>query len=214
MIRPLTAFVLDEALRQRAGWARDGLELTMAVNVSASDLLEPGWVTSVQAALARHGVPPAALLLEITEDVLMADPARALAVVESLKTSGVRIAVDDFGTGYSSLAYLKRLPVDELKIDRTFVRDLMRDPADAAIVQATVGLAHRLGLEIVAEGVEDAETLGLLAAYGTTSAQGYHLARPMDPPAFAAWVSAGPFGARNPGRPAAPALLPGRPLPA
>jgi diguanylate cyclase (GGDEF)-like protein len=190
LMRPLTAWVLDEALRLRAGWAEGGLEVPVAVNVSASNLLEPDWVDEVAAALERHAVAPDALVLEITEDVLMADPERALEVVAALAATGVRLAVDDFGTGYSSLAYLKRLPLDELKIDRTFIADLVRDPADAAIVQATVHLGLRLGLDVVAEGVEDAETLARLAACGATAAQGFHVARPMPPEALPGWARA------------------------
>jgi diguanylate cyclase len=190
LIRPLTAFVLDEALRQRAAWARDGLELTVAVNVSATNLLEPGWAQTVEDRLIGHAVPPAALVLEITEDVLMSDPERALEAVGALARQGVRIAVDDFGTGYSSLAYLKRLPAGELKIDRAFVRDLATDAADAAIVQATVDLARRLGLDVVAEGVEDAETLRRLAGHGAAYAQGFHIGRPMAPDELTRWIAA------------------------
>jgi EAL domain-containing protein (putative c-di-GMP-specific phosphodiesterase class I) len=125
-----------------------------------------------------HGVPASRLRIEITEDALMGDAERALRVVESLVATGIAVSVDDFGTGYSSLGLLKHLPVDELKIDRTFIRDLLTDEADAAIVQSVVDLGGRLGLRTVAEGVEDAETLDLLRQLGVDFAQGYHIARP------------------------------------
>jgi diguanylate cyclase (GGDEF)-like protein len=192
VIRELTAFVLDEALRQRAAWARDGIALGMAVNVSATNLLEPGWTRAVLAALARHEVPPGALTLELTEDVLLSDPDGALAVMDALATAGVRLAIDDFGTGYSSLAYLRRLRVQELKLDRAFIRHLATEAADEAIVEATVGLARRLGLDLIAEGVEDGDALELLAAYGVTGVQGFHVARPMAPDVAEEWLRGWP----------------------
>jgi EAL domain-containing protein (putative c-di-GMP-specific phosphodiesterase class I) len=117
--------------------------------------------------------------MEITEDIIMADPERSLAIVGRLSSAGVQVAVDDFGTGYSSLAYLKQLPVDELKIDRSFVASMATDAADAAIVQTTIDLGRRLGIAVVAEGVEDATSLESLATMGASSAQGFHISRPM-----------------------------------
>ena len=186
----LTEHVLDAALRQVAEWYARGLDLTVAVNVSAATLLDEGWATDVASALVRHGVPASRLRIEITEDALMGDAERALRVVESLVTTGIAVSVDDFGTGYSSLGLLKHLPVDELKIDRTFIRDLLTDEADAAIVQSVVDLGGRLGLRTVAEGVEDAETLDRIAEYGVTVAQGFHIARPLPADELASWLAA------------------------
>ena len=136
-------------------------------------------------------------MIEITEDVLMVDADRALAVLARLSAAGVRVALDDFGTGYSSLAYLKQLPVDELKIDRSFVTNMRTDPTDAAIVQTAVDLGRRLGIGVVAEGVEDAATLRRLTEFGADVAQGYHIARPMPAAEFEAWLAAGGFVLRH-----------------
>jgi diguanylate cyclase (GGDEF)-like protein len=186
----LTEHVLDAALRQIAQWYEQGLDLSVAVNVSAATLLDEGWANDVASALVRHGVPASRLRIEITEDALMGDAERALRVVEGLVATGIGVSVDDFGTGYSSLGLLKHLPVDELKIDRTFVRDLLTDDADAAIVQSVVDLGGRLGLRTVAEGVEDAETLDRIAEYGVTVAQGFHIARPLPAPELERWLAA------------------------
>jgi diguanylate cyclase len=191
VMRPLTEFVLDQAVRQAAAWRTEGLELDIAINVSATSLLDGGWTDAVTATLARHDLPANRLILEITEDVIMADPQRSLAAIQALAHAGVRVSVDDFGTGYSSLAYLKRLPVAELKVDRTFVRDLATDPADAAIVQAIVELGQRLGIAVVAEGVERLDVLQRLSAYGTDAAQGFHFSPPLPPDDFTAWLAAG-----------------------
>jgi diguanylate cyclase (GGDEF)-like protein len=189
VIGALTRFVLDEALRQVAEWRGRGIDLPVAVNVSATNLLDEGWTELVLATIARHDLAPRDLVIEITEGVLMVDPERSREVVTRLARAGVRVSVDDFGTGYSSLASLKHLPVDELKIDRAFVRHLRTDPADAAIVQSLVDLAHRLGIEVVAEGVEDAETLELLTAHGADRAQGFHIARPAPAEQIEAWLA-------------------------
>src|SRR4051794_36559598 len=186
----LTQHVLDAALRQVAEWYAGGLDLTVAVNVSAATLLDEGWASDVASALVRHGVPASRLRIEITEDALMGDAERALRVVEGLVATGIGVSVDDFGTGYSSLGLLKHLPVDELKIDRTFIRDLLTDDADAAIVQSVVDLGGRLGLRTVAEGVEDSETLDRIAEYGVTVAQGFHIARPLPADELERWLAA------------------------
>jgi len=192
LIGPLTRFVLDEALRQAAAWRAEGLRMPVAVNVSATNLLAAGWTEEVLAALERHGLAPESLALELTEGVLMADPERSREVFTALAAAGVRVSLDDFGTGYSSLADLRRLPVHELKIDRTFVRDVLNDPADAAVVRTLVDLAGHLGLDIVAEGVEDAETLALLRGFGADRAQGFHIARPQPADELTAWLRARP----------------------
>jgi len=195
VMRELTEHVLDAALRQIAVWYETGLDLSVAVNVSAATLLDEGWATDIGTALVRHAVPASRLRIEITEDTLMADPERALRVVEDLVAMGIGVSVDDFGTGYSSLGLLKHLPVDELKIDRAFVRDLLHDEADAAIVQSVVDLGRRLGLRTVAEGIEDEETLECLAAYGVTLAQGFHIARPLPAAELERFVTGGPVAA-------------------
>jgi diguanylate cyclase len=186
----LTNHVLDAALHQIARWYDDGIDLSVAVNVSAETLLDEGWALDVSSALVRHGVPASRLRIEITEDALMGDPDRALRVVESLVATGVGVSLDDFGTGYSSLALLKHLPVDELKIDRVFVRDLLHDDADAAIVRSVVDLGRRFGVKTVAEGVEDEATLRRLAEDGVTVAQGFHIARPLPAGELEAWLDA------------------------
>jgi diguanylate cyclase len=193
VIGPLTELVIRKALRQAADWAARGIALTMAVNVSATNLLEDGWTEGVLAALERHGVRPDRFVVEITEDVLMTDPDRSLTALAVLSAAGVRVALDDFGTGYSSLSYLKRLPVDELKIDRSFVFEMGTDPADAAIVQTAVDLGRRLGISVAAEGVEDAGTLRRLTEYGAMTAQGFHIARPMPAHDLEEWLAAGGF---------------------
>jgi len=193
VIGPLTELVIGKALHQAADWSRRGISLTMAVNVSATNLLEDGWTEGVLTALARHDVRPDRFVVEITEDVLMTDPERSLTALAALSAAGVRVALDDFGTGYSSLSYLKRLPVDELKIDRSFVFEMGSDPADAAIVQTAIDLGRRLGIGVAAEGVEDAATLRRLTDYGAMIAQGYHIARPMPASELEAWLTAGGF---------------------
>ncbi|MCA1598802.1 MAG: EAL domain-containing protein, partial [Chloroflexi bacterium] len=179
LIGPLTLWVLDEALRQGQAWARAGWDVQVAVNLSAWSLHDAALPQTIAALLRRHDAPPERLRLELTEGTVMADAERALEVLTRLAALGVGLSVDDFGTGYSSLAYLKRLPVDEVKIDRSFVHDLVTDEADAAIVRATVGLGRSLGLRVVAEGVEDRATWDRLTELGCDTAQGYYLARPL-----------------------------------
>jgi EAL domain-containing protein (putative c-di-GMP-specific phosphodiesterase class I) len=142
----------------------------------------------IAALLARHHLPGDALVVEITEDALVADQSRAHAILERVRRLGVRVSIDDYGTGYSSLSYLRTLPVDELKLDRTFTANLADTPADAAIVRTTVDLAHSLGLRLVAEGIEDAESVRLLAGLGCDVGQGYHIARPMPADRILDWI--------------------------
>jgi diguanylate cyclase (GGDEF)-like protein len=188
LMRRLTLQVVRQALGQQAAWREEGIELQTAVNISVANLLDPAFPTDVAEVIARHGTPAGALVFELTEDTLMADPQRALDVLAQLGELGIGLALDDFGTGYSSLAHLKRLPVQELKIDRSFVLDMTRDAEDAVIVRSTVDLARNLGLRVVAEGVETAETYDQLAAYGCHAAQGYHLSRPLPAPALTRWL--------------------------
>ncbi|WP_407561375.1 putative bifunctional diguanylate cyclase/phosphodiesterase [Streptomyces sp. 184] len=194
----LTEYVLETALAQVADWRAAGLQVPVAVNVSPRDVHTPGFAGAVAARLARHGVPPGALQLEITEHVLLEDPQRAADTLAGLAGHGVKMSLDDFGTGYSSLVHLRRLPVSELKIDRSFVARLAVDPEDLEIVRCTVDLAHSLGLRVVAEGVEDDETWEHLRDLGCDAVQGWLVAAAMPPQETTAWLRArgpGPVGA-------------------
>ncbi|MEU6771920.1 bifunctional diguanylate cyclase/phosphodiesterase [Streptomyces sp. NPDC046759] len=186
----LTEYVLETALGQVAKWRAQGLRVPVAVNVSPRDVHTPGFAGSVAARLARHGVPPGALQLEITEHVLLEDPQRAADTLAGLTGHGVKMSLDDFGTGYSSLVHLRRLPVSELKIDRSFVARLAVDAEDAEIVRCTVDLAHSLGLLVVAEGVEDDETWERLRDLGCDAVQGWLVAAAMPPEETTAWLRA------------------------
>ncbi len=188
LIRPLTLHVLGRALAQVCDWAGQGLDLGVAVNLSAEDLLDETLPASVDGILRRHGVAPARLILEVTETAVMRDLPVALRTLHGLRQLGIRIAIDDFGTGQSSLAQLKRLPVDELKIDKSFVLSLAEGGEDELIVRSIIDLAHTLALRVVAEGVESAGGLALLRRHGCNLAQGYHLSRPLEPAALAEWV--------------------------
>ncbi|MEE1927348.1 bifunctional diguanylate cyclase/phosphodiesterase [Streptomyces sp. TRM 70351] len=186
----LTEYVLETALRQVAAWRRAGLTVPVAVNVSPRDVHTPGFAGAVAARLARHGVPPGALQLEITEHVLLEDPQQAADTLAGLTGHGVKMSLDDFGTGYSSLVHLRRLPVSELKIDRSFVARLAVDSQDAEIVRCTVDLAHSLGLLVVAEGVEDDETWERLRDLHCDAVQGWLVAAAMPPAEATAWLRA------------------------
>jgi diguanylate cyclase (GGDEF)-like protein len=181
LMDPLTMWVLDEALSQCAIWRQAGLDLRIAVNLSVRNLHDPELAAKVAARLRARGLSPSSLELEITESSIMAEPLRAMETLSQLSRLGVRLSVDDFGTGYSSLAYLKRLPVNEVKIDRSFIRDMTTDASDAAIVRSTMDLARHLGLEVVAEGVETQEVWSALALLGCDYAQGDFLSPPLEP---------------------------------
>ncbi|MEU8387570.1 bifunctional diguanylate cyclase/phosphodiesterase [Micromonospora sp. NPDC048843] len=174
-----TRYVLNKALSVAASWAREGLDVPISVNLSARSLLDPRLPAEIAEALRRHQVPPHRLVLEITETVVMSELEVIDEVLATLRSMGVQLAVDDFGTGFSSLTFLTRIAVDELKVDRSFVIRMADSPEAAAIVRTTVGLAHELGLRVVAEGVETAEQRMALAELGCTSAQGYHFFKPM-----------------------------------
>ena len=189
LITRLTMTVLDLALRQARRWLDDGYRIPVAVNLSARCLHDSRLPERVRAALRRHQVGADVLRLEITESMLMSDPDRALGILTELADSGVRMSIDDYGTGYSSMSYLRELPVDELKIDRSFVLD-MADHANAQVlVRTAVDLAHNLGLAAVAEGVEDESTLTALRSLRCDTAQGYHLARPMPAEQLSGWIA-------------------------
>ncbi|MGH2949014.1 MAG: putative bifunctional diguanylate cyclase/phosphodiesterase [Solirubrobacteraceae bacterium] len=184
LIGPLTTHVLEAALRQVREWSEQGMELTVAVNLSARSFLDAQLASEIPRLLERCGVDAELLELEITESMLMLDPARAKATLDRLDGIGLSLSVDDFGTGYSSLASLKRLPVHGIKIDKSFVIDMPHDPSDGAIVRSTIELAHNLGLRVVAEGVESHEAWERLAELGCDLAQGFHVSRPLPPDAM------------------------------
>jgi len=181
LIRPLGQWVLEEACRQTKRWHEQmrGLTLVTSVNLSARQFQQPTLVEDVAAALRQSGVDPGCIQLEITESVAMEDAEAAVTTLQQLKALGIQLAIDDFGTGYSSLAYLKRFPVDELKIDRAFVSGLGRDSEDASIVNAVASLGHALNLSIVAEGIETIEEARQVHALGCEVGQGYYFAKPM-----------------------------------
>jgi diguanylate cyclase (GGDEF)-like protein len=188
LIRPLTDWVLGEAVAQAARWEAAKLPLRVAVNISSRSLLEERFAEGVAALLLRHRVKPSLLELEITESVLLADPEKAERVLIELDTFGVRLSIDDFGTGYSSLGYLKRLPVHVLKIDRSFVSDMIESASDHAIVASTVTLSRNLDLEVVAEGVEDDATMVELSRLGCHMAQGFGISRPVPAADLDTWM--------------------------
>jgi len=188
LIKPLTRRVLHDALEQCRAWGSRGLDLGVSVNLSVRNLQDSEFPEEVGRLLDTFGLDPSVLRLEITESAIVVDPLRAMGVLGRLSSMGVGLALDDFGTGYSSLAYLKRLPVREIKIDKSFVINMTIDDDDAVIVQSTIDLARNLGLAVVAEGVESEEVWGRLQAFGCDMAQGYFLGRPAPSDEFAAWV--------------------------
>jgi diguanylate cyclase (GGDEF)-like protein len=190
LIGPLTRHVLERSIAQCAEWRRAGQDLSIAVNLSVRDLLDQSLPRDIDRMLTAYHLPSTALQLEITESMLMSDPERSLGTLMRLSELGVRLSVDDFGTGYSSLANLKRMPINELKIDRSFVSPMLQDESDLIIVRSTINLGHDLGLRVIAEGVEDEPTLAHLAHLGCDLAQGYHVSRPLPADAFSAWMSA------------------------
>ena len=190
MMGDLTRWVVDEALRQARAWQEQDVEIPIAINLAAANIFDAALPDAVAERLAHHGVPGRRLTCEISEHTVMADPRRATEVLERLRALGVRLSLDDFGTGQSSLAYLKRLPLDEVKIDRAFVSGMTGDTSDALIVRSTIDLARDLGLEVVAEGVEEEEVLERLRALRCHEAQGFHLSRPLPPAALMDWLSA------------------------
>jgi len=194
LILPLGQWVLQTACRQLAAWRKEPRlsALELAVNVSARQFRQADFVQQVSAALLESGAPPQRLKLELTESLMLDNVDDCIAKMSLLKTSGVRFSVDDFGTGYSSLAYLTRLPLDQLKIDQSFVRNLGVRHSDGLIVQTIVGMARNLGLEVIAEGVESAVQKELLAEQGCTLYQGYLFARPAPVAVLEALMEAGP----------------------
>jgi diguanylate cyclase (GGDEF)-like protein len=189
-LRPFTSYVLNEALRQCREWDRMGLSVPVAVNISPKSLMDAQLPVHVAELLRRWGVAPSMLTLELTESFLMSETGRSIAVLEDLSDVGVEVSIDDFGTGYSSLSYLKRLPIDEIKVDRTFVTSMRTDPNDLMIVRATVELGRNLGLRVVAEGVEDGGTWEQLVELGCDVGQGFYVSGPLPTDEMSAWLSA------------------------
>ena len=189
LIRPLTLWVLEEAVRQIAAWKSGGLELTVSVNLSARNLSDETLPERVRELLGRWNVDASCLTVEVTESAVLAEPERAADVLERFRALGIAISIDDFGTGYSSLTYLRTMPASELKIDRSFVRDLEASDNDASIVRAVIGLAHSLGLKVVCEGVESEASLLRLRQLGCDFAQGYFISRPLSAPALLAFAA-------------------------
>ena len=191
LIVPIGAWVIEEACRQQARWRAAGLgTLPVSINLSALQLRDAGLVASLREALHEHAVPGGMLELELTESMLMDRTELTLQQLHALKALGLKLAIDDFGTGYSSLNYLNRLPIDKLKIDRSFVQAMQDDPAALAITRAIIGLGHALGLQVVAEGVERAQQVRTLRAAKCDELQGYHFARPMPADALVEWIAA------------------------
>ena len=188
MIRSLTPWVLNESLRQGQQLQDQGLPITISMNLSVRDLQDPYLAEAFAEQLAALQISPRWLELEITESAVMTEPERALEVLTRLSQMGLRIAIDDFGTGYSSLSYLKKLPVNTIKIDKSFVIGMSRDENDAAIVRTSIDLAHNLRLEVVAEGVENEETLKRLGELGCNTAQGHYISRPLSADELSAWL--------------------------
>ncbi len=189
LIRPLTMHILEVALRRCAAWRRAGHDLQVAVNLSPNGLLDTTLPEAVTGLLVECGVPTNALTLEITESTIMADPTGSMATLQSLHAIGVKLSIDDFGTGHSSLSRLRDLPIDEVKIDKSFVQRLAIDHRDRAVVRSAVQLGHALGLQVVAEGVEDAATIDHLASEKCDLVQGYFVSRPLPANQFETWLA-------------------------
>jgi len=191
LIVPIGAWIIDEACRQQAAWRDQGVgEIAISINLSAVQLRDPELATTIKSALAARQIRPQLIELELTESLLMEHAGATIELLHQLKALGVSLSVDDFGTGYSSLNYLHRFPIDKLKIDQTFVADMLDDPNDLAITRAIIGLGHTLGLKVVAEGVEHVEQARMLAAAGCDELQGYLFSRPLPADELLAWKAA------------------------
>ena len=188
VIRPLTLWVMEKALEQSAAWERNGIHLRISVNLSVRSLQDRKLPGQVQKLVDQYHVDPKRVILEITESAIMSDPLSARRVMRRLANMGFHLSIDDFGTGYSSLAYLKQLPVDEIKIDKSFVTRMDQDENDAVIVRATIDLAHNLGLKVVAEGVENTDVWDLLEMLGCDVIQGFYIRKPLAAVDLTEWI--------------------------
>ncbi|HUK57189.1 MAG TPA: EAL domain-containing protein [Nitrospiria bacterium] len=196
LIKPLTLWIFNTAQREHLAWQQAGINLSMSVNLSARNLHDLHFPDQIAEILHTTGGNPERLELEITESAIMNDPARALEAITRLRALGIRFAIDDFGIGYSSLAYLKRLPVDAIKIDKSFVIHMIENQNDAVIVRSTIDLAHNLGHQVIAEGVENQELWDRLAALGCDAAQGYYMCKPIPAADLTRWLRESPWGLR------------------
>jgi diguanylate cyclase (GGDEF)-like protein len=190
LMNALNDRVLTLALDQAVIWHSQGRSMTVAANLSASSLIDAELPDRIAAMIQERGLAESALMVEITEDFMMPDRVRARDILSGLQARGIRVAIDDFGTGYSSLAYLRDLPINELKLDRSFIVSMIGDPRGAALVSSTINLAHSLGLTVVAEGVEDGNALDQLGRYGCDQAQGFHILRPVPAAELNDWFTA------------------------
>jgi EAL domain-containing protein (putative c-di-GMP-specific phosphodiesterase class I) len=197
IIEPLTGWVLDAALQQYREWLEAGLDIPVSVNLSPVTLHDRSFSDQIARLLEKWRVPARGLVLEITESAIISDVARATETVDKLHEMGVRISIDDFGTGYSSLAYIRRLRVSEIKVDKSFVLNMRDINDDAVIVRSIVDLGRNLGLSVVAEGIEDIETWKLLEDLQCTEAQGYFISRPMDAASLKQWTEESAYGNRQ-----------------
>jgi EAL domain-containing protein (putative c-di-GMP-specific phosphodiesterase class I) len=193
-IKPLTTWGLETALTQARDWLNQGIRAPVSVNLSARVLHDDHFADHVKQLLHEIRLTPEQLELEITETAIMAEPARALEILTRISQMGVRLSIDDFGTGYSSLAYLKKLPVTTVKVDKSFVLHMIKDQNDAQIVRSTIELAHNLGLKVIAEGVENREIWDRLLELGCDEAQGYYLSRPLPAAEITEWFHRSEWG--------------------
>ena len=191
MIKPLTQWVLNAVLHQSARWRSAGIELTIALNLSVKNFHEPHLTQNIQKGLQQWDVDASRLRLEIVESAMMQDPLHVRSIIERLNALGILFSIDDFGTGYSSLSHLKQLPVDEIKIDQSFVTGMANDEDSAVIVRAIIDLAHNLGCDVVAEGVESQDILDLLVILGCDRVQGHYISPPLPPDQLSAWLDSG-----------------------
>ncbi len=208
LILPLTQWVVDTALQQLCDWKRAGLDLSIAINASVRNLEDPNFPAAVANRIRFYGVDPSRLEIEVTESSFMAAPEVVRQALDSLRKLGVSIALDDFGTGQSSLSYLRDLPANTLKLDRSFLRDLRSDPKSRLIIRSTIATAHQLGFSVVAEGIEDSESYGLLKSLGCDMAQGYHVCRPLPSDVLNHWLETAGASASGGGGAPSPANLP------
>jgi diguanylate cyclase len=188
LIHDITRYVLAKALNDCAVWQRNGYDVGVAINISTTDLVQPGFVAHVTQLIAAQALAASHITLEITETAILKSPAQVAEALKELRAFGVRLSIDDYGTGQSSLAYVRTLPVHELKIDKSFVMKLATSPQDAVLVRSTIAMAHELGLQVVAEGVEDAASATMLAQFGCDYLQGYHISRPISVSALCTWL--------------------------